>query len=261
MEQMTCQLSPATLAALYEMLQGSQYADAMQGRADLLGEELGVLAELGRLYEEWWSYQCRYATGQPDLLQSTGPAHSQLATWFLSVLRGPSLDFSAELQRRTQEMLRAALSADQQETASEMRPTVIGWSLGNVPGNYDYSLPVLFAEEAPDANVRLAYMGLVEHLVRLGEEHPPWPEILATAVIWRCAGIAEGLMPKENLLATLQQLTAQIRPVLPSGQHRALDEHWGEFTQMRNALTHVAARVGDYGFGVRCPEASGQSIH
>src|SRR5690348_8945763 len=183
----------------------------MRMRADLLGEDLDVLAELRHLYEQWWSFWRQYNPKPPELFQSAGPVHGQLATWFLSVLRGPSLDFSGELRRRTQELLRAALPKDQQGGASMVRPTVVGWSLGSVPGNYDYSLPVIFAEEPADDSIRLAYSGLVEHLVKLGEEPSPWPEVLATAVIWRCAGIAEGLLSRDNLLATLQYLTAQVR--------------------------------------------------
>jgi len=247
-EQLTCQLSPATLAVLYEMLQDNQHADVMRMRANLLGEDLGVLAELRQLYEQWWSFLCQYTPKPPELLQSVGPVHGRLATWFLSVLRGPSLDFSDELRRRSQELLRAALPEDQRDGAAPVRPTVIGWSLGSVPGSYDYSLPVIFAEESTDANVRLAYSGLVEHLVKLGEESPPWSEIPATAVVWRCAGIAEGLLPKENLLATLQHLTAQVKVMLPGGLHRDLIGNWDEFTRMRNGLTHIAARVGEYSF-------------
>lgn len=248
MEHLTCQLSPATLAVLYEMLQDNQHADVMRMRANLLGEDVTVLAELKHLYEQWWSFCLKYTRKQPELLQSAGPAHGQLATWFLSVFRGPSLEFSGELRRRTQELFRAALPDDQRDIAAQMRPTIIGWSLGSVPGDYDYSLPVIFAEESSDANVRLAYSGLVEHLVMLGQESSPWSEVHATAVIWRGAGIAEGLLPKENLVATLQYLTAQAKPMIPDGLQRELTQHWDEFIRIRNGLTHVAAKAGEYSF-------------
>lgn len=89
----------------------------------------------------------------------------------------------------------------------------------------------------------------MQHLVKLGEEPSPWPEVLATAVVWRCAGIAEGLLPTMgNLLATLQYLTAQVRAMLPGRLNSDLVGYWDEFTRMRNGLTHVAERVGEYSF-------------
>jgi hypothetical protein len=230
------------------MLQGKQYADVMRMRADLLGEDPNVLAELQHLYKQWWSYLRMYNPKPPELFQSVGPVHGQLATWFLAVLRGPSLDFANELQRRTQELLQAALTVDQQYEAATVRPIVIGWSLGSVPGDYDYSRPVVFAEDPADANVQLAYSGLVVHLVNLGKESSPWPELPATAVLWRCGGIAEGLLPKEYLLATLQDLTAQVKVMLPGRLHSDLIGYWEEFTRMRNGFTHVAPRVGEYSF-------------
>lgn len=248
MESLTCELSPAALLVLYRMLREHRDEEAMQSRAALLGEDVAILEELEKLYAQLWAFRRGYTPDPPQLLEPVGQAHGQLASWFLSVLRGPSADFSYELRRRCQELLQAALAGADDGAGTEAVPTVIGWSLGSVSGNYDRTLPVIFAETPSDVNVRLAYSGLAEHVLKLGKERTPWSELQATAIVWRCAGIAEGILPRENLESTLRHLTFQAKPVIPDGLYRELNDHWADFRSMRNALTHVAAIDGERSF-------------
>jgi uncharacterized protein YjiS (DUF1127 family) len=242
---LTCLLAPPVFAELYAML-AEDHAQELAPRLELLEEDETWLGRMAGWYGLLW--QSRMSSYESDevLYEGMPDYHGQLATWVLSVLRGDSDDFSRTLLRRSVEVLRQAEDAGHGRSGPEGRPAVVAWSLGSRVGDYDRDFPVVFAEPAPDPNVRMAYWGLVQHLIDMGTRPEPWPEIATNSVLWRCAGIAEGLAPlaKPNLESSLNSLMSVIRELMPEGTWRDVNAHWHEFRQSRNALTHLTARDG-----------------
>lgn len=243
---LTCSLAPPVFAELYAML-GEEYADELAPRLELLDQDETWLERMAGWYGLLWESRLSSSENDEQLYERMPDHHGQLATWVLSVLRGSSDDFSRTLRRRSVEVLRRAEDAGHGTATAAARPAVVAWSLGSVPGDYDIEMPVVFAEPPPDPNVRMAYAGLVQHLLDMGMRDEPWPEIATNSVLWRCAGIAEGLAPQPtpNLASSLSSLMSLIRDLLPEQTWRDLNGHWHEFRQSRNALTHLTGREGD----------------
>lgn len=239
----TCSLAPPVYAQLYAML-AEDHAPALTARLVLLDEDETWLGRMAGWYDLLW--QSRLSSYESDevLYQGMPAHHGQLATWVLSVLRGNADEFSRSLLRRSVEVLRQAEDAGYGPAGAEGRPAVVAWTLGSRVGDYDRDFPVVFAEPAPDPNVRMAYSGLVQHLIDMGTRAEPWPEMATNSVLWRCAGIAEGLAPQANLESTLNTLMGMIRDLMPDATWRDVNAHWYDFRQSRNALTHLAARDG-----------------
>ena len=239
---LSCELPPVVLAEFYAMLQES-YANRLSDRFDLLEEDPDLLVELAGLYELAHEFRRTYPQDF-GVLEPMDLSHGQLATWLIAVLPGPSVDFSQELHRRSQERLRESLSDTEWDKAGLVVPTVVGWCLGSVPGRYDRSFPAVFAEPPSNKDVRSAYEGLVEHLVFLGESEEPWGEMTTTAVVLRCAGLAQGVQPGSGLGPTLSQLMVRVRDFVPEQRWRQLNLHWDHFRGLRDAFAHVAERDG-----------------
>jgi hypothetical protein len=97
-----CELPPVALAEFYSMLQEDGYANRLRARFELLGEEPELLEELAELYSSAHAFRVAHPGGF-GVLETLDLVHMQLATWLISVLPGPSVDFSQELYRRSQE--------------------------------------------------------------------------------------------------------------------------------------------------------------
>jgi hypothetical protein len=181
-----------------------------------------------------------------------GPRHAQLATWFTAPLRvlGPSTEFTGELVRSVVEAAGRDLPAMGRSPES-LRVSLVAWTVGQVCGDLDRAVPVVPAEMPDDYDVSLAYRGLLEHVADLpNSESEQWPEMIGSAILWRIAGIAEGLrpQPKPHLEASLNALMAEVRDLMPGPLRTDLLREWIDFRKMRNGFTHVAKAEDGYGF-------------
>ncbi|MFF0366397.1 hypothetical protein [Micromonospora sp. NPDC005087] len=244
--ELTCALAPPVYVELYAMLAECDRAAELEPRLNLIDRDASWLAEMAQSYRRLWQYRLTLDNAE-EIYEGLPSHHADLATWLLSVLRGDAAEFSRVLRRRAREELRKAPEDGSLPDGPEGQPAVVAWTLGAVYGKYDRELPVVFAEDPPDLNVRLAYEGLVHHLIDLGERDEPWPEVVTTSVLWRCAGIAEGLAPQANpnLASSLNQLMALVRTYIPAPMWRELSGTWEDFRKTRNALTHLTGRDGD----------------
>ncbi len=240
---LTFGLSPVVYAELYEML--SARGEDLTPRLELIGRESEWLATMSRWYRLLWQQRLEVSESAEQLHGDLGPEHGYLATWLLSSLRGECDGFSRELRSRSARTLRDAEDQGASAAGAFGRPAVVSWSLGCVPGLYDRELPVLFAEPVADRHVRLAYDGLVEHLVDMGTRPEPWPEVASSAVVWRCAGLAEGVARGgEDLLRSLYACMGMVKGLLPDQAWRRVRASWPDFRDHRNALTHLGEASG-----------------
>ncbi|MEV4814917.1 hypothetical protein [Micromonospora tulbaghiae] len=243
---LTCALAAPVYVELYAMLAEPERAEELAPRLGLIDRDASWLAEMADAYRRLWQYRLTLDNAE-DVYEGLPSHHADLATWLISVLRGDAAEFSRVLRRRAREELRKASADGSLPDGPEGQPAIVAWTLGAVHGRYDRELPVVFAEDPPDLNVRMAYEGLVHHLIDLSERDEPWPEVVTTSVLWRCAGIAEGLAPQTNpnLASSLNQLMALISTYMPESMWRELAGSWEDFRKTRNALTHLTGRDGD----------------
>jgi hypothetical protein len=244
---LTCELSPLVFAELYRMLA------ADSGRSELLEErlsevrlELPWLGEAAEQYEATWQGQRRMATGLDDLIALT-PEHSLLASWVLASLRGSgsSYEFGEDLRTAVTGRFLAEIEGAPVEVPSRWKPVVFGWTLGMVIGAIDQSLPVAPSMLPADDSVRAAYEGLVEHVVHLGTMQTPWPEMIGTSTFWRGTGLAEGLQPEaRDGQDAITQLVIEVRRILPEHMGKLIGQHFTQFAERRNTLSHVADMPG-----------------
>ena len=70
--------------------------------------------------------------------------------------------------------------------------------------------------------------------------------MLGSAILWRVAGLADGLRPQElpNVRRSLGLLMHDLSPVIPRQQLDRLNHGWEEFVNARNSFTHVNAQDG-----------------
>ncbi len=243
--EVTFGLSPIVYAELYDML--NDHRDEMQPRLELLARDSEWVSTMSHWYRLLWQYRLDTSSTAKELHGQLGPEHGDLATWLLSSFHGECDSFSRELRKRSAVHLVAAEEQGAPAAGAYGQPAVISWSLGAVPGQYDRELPVVFAESVPDRHLRMAYQGLVEHLVDMGDRGEPWPEVASSAVLWRCASLAEGLAPGDNLMSSLKACMEMVRGLLPDSAWRRVRTRLEEFKSHRNALTHLG-EVGGTGF-------------
>jgi len=252
---LSCSLSPLVYAELYHrLLIDVHKRNSTEQRLDMLGRDFEWLAELKRLYQTYWQWQVdNQACGDPANLTGVGPRHAQLAAWFTAPLRllGPSAEFTGELVRSVVEAARRDLPAMVRSPES-LRVSLVAWTVGQVRGDLDRAVPVVPAEMPDDNDVTLAYRGLLEHVADLpNSESEQWPEMIGSAILWRVAGIAEGLRPqpkRPNLEASLNALMAEVWDLMPGPLRTDLLGEWTDFRRMRNGFTHVAKAEDGYGF-------------
>jgi hypothetical protein len=130
------------------------------------------------------------------------------------------------------------------------QPTVLAWTLGQVRGRLDASLPAIPAIAVPDPDVALAYTGLIVHLLDLQSIRQPWPEVASSATLWRSAGIIDGLKAQRGyrLWPAIEEAMQQATDIIPPLVASLLSAHWEEFQKFRNGLTHIWKRSDEYAF-------------
>ena len=120
---------------------------------------------------------------------------------------------------------------------------VIGWTVGQVWGNVDRSMPVIPAMPFGDEDLRIAYEGLLQHSSVLAESS--WSEMAGSAVFWRVGGVTEALRPQAppNLANSLGEVIRDCKDNLPAPVGNLLTGNaLDEFIASRNAFTHAKRR-------------------
>jgi hypothetical protein len=250
--ELNCKLAPLVYADLYELLASDDtLRPRVEERLETLGREPSWLDEAARAYRASWEMEVQQAGNDPSQVLLVPLKEAQLATWIMAPLRatGASATFSAELSKRVAKGARQGF-ATMGRLPQEYRCTVIAWTLGRLCGDVDNSAPVVPADFPADPHVAEAYVGLLEHVCGLDPNLDPWPEMVGSSILWRVAGIAQGLwpLPQPNLRSSLDWLMRGARLVMPSGFHAELTEDWHEFVAVRNGFTHVAKTLDGYGF-------------
>ncbi|MBM7510288.1 hypothetical protein JOE61_004102 [Nocardioides salarius] len=244
---LSCELSPLVFAELYRKLasEGS-CAELLEERLAEVGWELSWLDEAAQRYEATWQGSLKVAAGPGDLV-AVGAEHAVLASWVLAALRGSgsSYDFGDELRVAVTTRALAEIPSAPMELPNQWKPVVVGWTLGMVVGAVDQNLPVAPARLPTDDNVRAAYEGLVEHVLHLNDVPAPWPEMAGTSTFWRGTGLAEGMQPEAaDGQQAITQLVIEVRRIVPEHMGRQIGQHFTQFAERRNTLSHVADKPG-----------------
>lgn len=251
--ELTCELSPLAYQALYQTLSHqTDLRSAAIARIEQAGGTRDTLQDLSRGYQALWKFEVDQAAGDPAQLWAMNQKHAWLATWVLASLRHrlkrPSEEFSAQVRRIIADEIKALFgSATPPET---FQATVLAWTLGQVRGRLDVSLPVIPAIAVSDPDVALAYTGLIIHLLDLQGVGQPWPEVASSATVWRSAGIIDGLNTQKSklLMPAIKEAMQQATDVIPPAVASLLWDHWTEFHKIRNGLTHVWKISNEYSF-------------
>lgn len=251
--ELTCELSALTYAEMYRLIAADRpMRERLDYRLSILNRDASWLDEAEQTYRAFWEWEVEQAHGDVATTGVVSGRHAELATWLIAPLRslGPSADFSADLARTVSDSVRQQFP-DAGRVPEHFRIGIVAWTVGRVCGELDRTYPLLPAELPPDEDVSAAYAGLLEHVAALRYSADPWPEMLGSAILWRVAGIAEGLRPQPaqaSLPASLGLLMKEARPVLPEALHSKLSREWDEFRLVRNSFTHVTPVHGGYGF-------------
>lgn len=244
---LSCELSPLVFAELYRMLVADRpRAELLEERLDEVGLELSWLEEAADRYDKTWRGSLRMAAGVQEL-SALSPEHSLLASWVLAPLRasGSSYEFGDVLRTAVTQRALAEIPSAPSTLPDRWKPVVDGWTLGMVVGEVDQNLPVAPAMLPSDPNVRAAYEGLVEHVLHLGSLASPWPEMVGTSTFWRGTGLAEGMQPEASSgQQAVNQLVIAVRRILPEHLARQVGQHFLQFAERRNSLSHVANMPG-----------------
>jgi hypothetical protein len=251
--ELTCELSPLAYQALYQTLaHQTDFRAAAVGRIEEAGGTRDTLQDLSHGYQALWKFEVDQAAGDPVQLWAMDQRHARLATWVLASLRHrlkrPSEDFSAQVRHIVADEMQKLFSAT--TPPETFQPTVLAWTLGQVRGRLDVSLPAIPAIALPDPDVALAYTGLILHLLGLQAVSQPWPEVASSATVWRSAGIIDGLKTQKSnfLWPAIEEAMQQAGDVIPPLIASRLSAHWTEFQKVRNGLTHIWKRSDEYAF-------------
>ncbi len=246
--ELTVRLAPVVFAELYRELLRS-CATHLSDQLANIDRDLEWLDLTIRRYDALWAYRLTL-TDPKDRYQPLDADHAALAAWIAAGLRGYGP--SNEISQAVQQAVRERTAGDPPELVrNHSRVALVAWGLGQVVGDYDRSLPVVFCEPLTDRSVQLAYEGLVRHVVELPEVDE-WPEMLGSAVLWRACGLADGLHPqqngKSNLEASVNALIAGMRRYVSPAVLDQWAKEWPEYRNIRNGFTHVAGENGAYSF-------------
>lgn len=245
--ELTVRLAPVAFAELYRELRRS-CATYLDDRLADIDRDLEWLDATIRRYDALWAYRLTL-TDPKDRYQPLDTDHATLAAWITACQRGHGP--SNEISQTVQHAIRDRTAGDPPELVKDhSRVTLVAWSLGQVVGDYDRALPVVFCEPLADHNVQLAYEGLVRHVVELPEVDE-WPEMLGSAVLWRVCGLADGLRPqpgRSNLEASVNDLIAGMRRYVSPAVLARWVQEWREYKDVRNGFTHVTGENGVYCF-------------
>jgi hypothetical protein len=251
--ELSCQLSPLAYHALYDtIVKQTDLRSVAVARVKQVGGSQDTLQSISRGYRALWEFQLDQTGGNPSELWPVDTSHARLATWVLAFLRHqlkrPSEDVSAWTRNTIAEEMQVRFGS--LPSSDMFQPTVIAWTLGQVCGRLDVSLPAIPAIAVPDPDVALAYTGLIVHLLNLQGVVEPWPEVASSATLWRSAGIIDGLkaQPSFRIWPAIEEAMEQARDVIPPLIANLLSSHWTEFIKFRNGLTHVWKGSNEYAF-------------
>jgi hypothetical protein len=161
--------------------------------------------------------------------------HAELASWLMAGGAGSASELDAVLSRAVGKRY----EVDGVARPVHARPVVYGWTLGREVDPRSPRVPAVPAIWPSDPNIRLAYTGLVEHVVWLRTQPSPLPELASTSVAWRVGGLIENLCGEDNSLRNqFSQLLGRCRLALDAAQWIRLAELSEWFDESRNVLTH-----------------------
>lgn len=240
---MNCVFMPLVFAELYKLLAGEkQHSDALEDQLSSVHLPLEWLAEAGDAYNAKWTYDLEYLTPDSVAQFALTEQHSQFATWLLAGLHagGACGELSAKLEAMVMTRALAEVDGIRTPLPPVLSPKIIGWTLGSVIGRKGSDLPVAPALLPFDENVRVAFEGLIEHVLAIQGMSQPWPEMMQTAMYWRGYGLAEALRPKEGEGArALKQLRLETFSTMAFAERVEVGKHLDNFNGRRNALSHV----------------------
>ncbi|MGY1679883.1 hypothetical protein [Geodermatophilus sp. SYSU D01176] len=243
---------PIVYAEIYRGLR-ARCQRQLEDRLDALGRDLDWLQVTIDRYQRMWDLRIEQAFPTDALFEPAGDEHTFLAAWIAAGLRGagPCIELETEILERIRPKV-GAHGAPHRLVDRVSRPALVAWALGQVVGDYDRTLPVAFSVEPSNPNVRLAYDGLVQHVMDLPSGDGEWPEMLGSSILWRACGLADGLHPQPgalNLLTSVGHLIRDMRSVVPPTTLERWRREWQEFKGIRDGFTHVTAgERGQYGF-------------
>ncbi|MFK0005085.1 hypothetical protein [Paenarthrobacter sp. NPDC090522] len=243
MGQLKSRFVPLVFAELYKLLASEKsYATALEDHLDFVHLPLEWLDEASEAYETKWKSDLGFVT--PDSIQDVALSdqHTEFATWLLSGLRliKSCGELSEKLETAILERALNEIEGMLLPLPPALSPTIIGWTLGSVIGRGGNDLPVVPAIWPQDANVRLAFEGLIEHVLALQEMQEPWPEMMQTAMYWRGSGLAEALRPEAGRGGlALERLRIGALSTMAEAQRHEVGRHLDDFNDRRNALSHI----------------------
>lgn len=244
MEQLKCVFVPLVFAELYRALaREKRYAQALEDQLALVRLPLEWLDEAADAYDRKWNADLAYLTPDGVADYALTEQHSQFATWVLSGLYASGT--CSELATNLQTSVTACALGDVDELPAPLppvlSPTIIGWTLGSIISSSGRDVPVAPAVRPSDENVRVAFDGLIEHVLTLQAMREPWPEMMQTAMYWRGYGLAEALRPDLGSGGpALTQLRLETATSMASAQGGLIGRHLDSFGKRRNALSHIA---------------------
>lgn len=244
MDRLNCVFVPLVFAELYRALaRDNRYAQALEDHLASVHLTLGWLDEAADAYDRKWNADLAYLTPADVADYALSEQHSQFATWVLSGLYASGACAELATNLATSVTTRALGDVDELKgpLPPVLSPTIIGWTLGSIIGIKGSDIPVAPAVRPSDENVRVAFDGLIEHVLTLQAMPEPWPEMMQTAMYWRGYGLAEALRPEADSGGpALAQLRRETVTSMASARSHEIGRHLDTFGQRRNALSHIA---------------------
>ena len=239
---LTCQLARVTYLALYEELASDgSFRAVVEKRLEDLGPT--SLDDLVSAYRLDWRAATEASSAVCDAVRALEPLdaqHGALASWLIAPLRSSGDSTEIGNRARTRALSLVDVAGLSPEDLAGFGIAVVGWTVGQVWGTVDRSMPVIPATPFDDEDLRIAYEGLLQHSRVLTESS--WSEMAGSAVFWRVGGVTEALRPQPlpNLANSLGEVMRDCKDNLPASVGRLLTgTARDEFISSRNAFTHV----------------------
>ncbi|MGO1736471.1 MAG: hypothetical protein ACTHZ9_09155 [Leucobacter sp.] len=252
MGELSCTFPALVFSELYRLLsENPRYTDALEDSLSSIHLSHDWLEEMADAYARKWEEERHYVTAANINDIALSEQHSQFATWLLAHLHangtcgGLSTDLGTSVMQRALE----DVAGVELPLPPVLSPVIIGWTLGSVVSAAEDDLPVVPAIWPSHPNVRVAFNGLIEHVLAVQAMPPPLPEMVQTAMYWRGYGLAEALRPDLGAGGrALNQLQLETLSSMEDAQRLQVSNHLTGFRERRNALSHIADDQGRKGF-------------
>lgn len=247
MDELTCELPPGYLAAVYETMTDWLDDDRFKRLPERL-EELGWgLDDLREFAQRYAAAHEQLVTLGPGIYTLDDPSqadpravmseeHASVASWLLvGELASQHRSYEFHLEVTTKAAKRGVAH----------KGGIICWVLGYpvLSWNIPPSVPAL---QHPDEAVVMAWQGLLWHLRQLDQN--PTPEIPITSVVWRICALVDGMFESQNANRGLENkigdARARMESVLEPGEYQALRSLVSGMVDKRNVLTHLRTEKG-----------------